>query len=227
MTDKIIINEIFTSIQGEGPYVGLKQMFIRFARCNLNCQYCDTDFRNKEKSKEYTIDSLIDKMNELGVESCHSISLTGGEPLLETEFLKEFLPAVGHKKIYLETNGILHYNLEEIIDYIDIISMDYKLSSATGHASKHDIHKRFVHVAKEHNKNIFMKVVFDSNITDEEIKDICELADEYKVYIILQPIMKDGEIVEGIDVMGITDKFLGYYPNVRFIPQIHPFLGLK
>ena len=38
------IREIFTSIQGEGPFVGYKQLFVRFSKCNLNCKYCDTDF---------------------------------------------------------------------------------------------------------------------------------------------------------------------------------------
>ncbi len=227
MSDSILINDVFISVQGEGPYVGLKQLFIRFSRCNLNCQYCDTDFRNLEKSTKYNIPFLLNEMKELGVDSCHSIVLTGGEPLLETAFLKEFLPQIGDKKIYLETNGILYYNFEEIIDFIDIVSMDYKLSSATGHASKHDIHKRFLHIAKQHNKNIFIKVVFDSNITEEEIQHVCELAEENQVFISLQPIVKDGKISKTIDLLGIMDRFLHYYSNVRLIPQVHTFLGLK
>ena len=43
------INEIFSSIQGEGPVVGYKQLFIRFCGCNLNCNYCDTVFNFGEK----------------------------------------------------------------------------------------------------------------------------------------------------------------------------------
>ena len=225
--NKVIINEIFTSIQGEGPYVGIKQLFIRFSRCNLNCKYCDTDFRNKEKAAEYTINNLLAKMNELDVESCHSIVLTGGEPLLETDFLKEFLPKINNKKIYLETNGILYTNLEEIIDYISFISMDYKLASAAGYASKYEIHKRFLHIAKEHNKDVFLKVVFDANITEEEIKQVCDLAEKNEVQICLQPVMKDSKVAEGIDVQAIMDKFIKHYQNVRLIPQVHTFLGLE
>jgi len=37
------IAEIFSSIQGEGLYVGRRQIFIRFCGCNLNCRYCDTE----------------------------------------------------------------------------------------------------------------------------------------------------------------------------------------
>ena len=41
MNENII--EIFSSIQGEGKYVGCRQVFLRLEGCNLNCTYCDTD----------------------------------------------------------------------------------------------------------------------------------------------------------------------------------------
>ena len=49
-------------------------------------------------------------------------------PLLQAEFINEFAPLTG-KRIYLETNGTLTKSLEQIIDYIDIISMDFKINS--------------------------------------------------------------------------------------------------
>ena len=72
------IREIFTSIQGEGPYVGEKQLFIRFCKCNLACNYCDTDFRI-EKAKSYSTSELKDVILKSDAET---LSLTGGEPLL-------------------------------------------------------------------------------------------------------------------------------------------------
>ena len=57
MTDIAKIKEVFTSIQGEGPFVGYKQLFVRFCGCNLSCKYCDTDYRTVD-SIEYT--KLVD-----------------------------------------------------------------------------------------------------------------------------------------------------------------------
>ena len=57
MDNKASIKEIFTSIQGEGLYVGYKQLFVRFCGCNLSCDYCDTDY-SKTNSQKYTADEL-------------------------------------------------------------------------------------------------------------------------------------------------------------------------
>ena len=54
MTNKTKVREIFTSIQGEGPYVGVKQLFVRFCGCNLRCDYCDTDVSTNEEYLEFT-----------------------------------------------------------------------------------------------------------------------------------------------------------------------------
>ena len=98
------INEIFDSIQGEGLYIGCRQVFVRFCGCNLLCDYCDTDFQGGEV---YSAQELAKKVSDFPLKAVHSVSLTGGEPLLQYEFLKEFLPLVD-AKIYLETSLIQH-----------------------------------------------------------------------------------------------------------------------
>ena len=79
------IKEIFSSIQGEGPLVGYKQLFIRFCGCNLNCNYCDTDFE-LNFSKDFSAEEILEVINKNT--DCHSVSLTGGEPLLQVDFIK-------------------------------------------------------------------------------------------------------------------------------------------
>ena len=58
LTHENEIKEIFSSIQGEGPFIGYKQLFVRFCGCNLSCEYCDTDFSEID-SKKYSVDSLL------------------------------------------------------------------------------------------------------------------------------------------------------------------------
>lgn len=226
MTNKAKIVEIFTSIQGEGPYIGVKQLFIRFSGCNLECNYCDTNQEFSGSSMEYTAQELRDNIQDFDLRTVHSISLTGGEPLIWADFLFEFLPLVD-SKIYLETNSTLKNNLEKIIDYIDVISADIKLPSASGVEGSFAIHDEFFKTAKKYDKEIFAKIVFDENILDNEISHCLKLAEKYNLPLILQPKTLDNKIfVEPEKILEIFNKFLDNYPNVRLIPQVHKYLGV-
>ena len=138
--DTARIKEVFASIQGEGPYIGAKQLFIRFCDCNLRCHYCDTDFTGD--SEEYTPEGLLEVIKQFDLNTIYSVSLTGGEPLLSVDFLEKFLPILKehHLKIYLETNATLPYELKRIIDYIDVVAADIKLESATGMVKSFEAH---------------------------------------------------------------------------------------
>ncbi len=217
----IKIREIFSSIQGEGPFIGYKQLFVRFCGCNLNCAYCDTEFDVKN-AKEYSVDELLDVVNRNS--DCHSVSLTGGEPLLSLDFLKEFVSKCT-LPVYLETNGTLYKNLAEIIDDIDFVSADIKLPSCTGLKPLWDEHDMFFEIASE--KTLFAKVVFDSNIEDEEIKKACNLCRKYDIELVLQPMMKGDVPSVSPEFMQTTlDKALEMYSKVRLIPQVHKFINM-
>ena len=223
MADKVRIKEVFTSIQGEGKFIGYKQLFIRFCGCNLSCNYCDTDFRTVN-SDEYTLEGLINVVKRHA--ECHSVSLTGGEPLLNAGFLKEFLPQCP-LPVYLETNATLAGELGEIIDYVDYIAADIKLSSCTGGNDLFSEHDRFLAVASS--KDLFAKIVFDENITDDEIINCVKLGAKYNIELILQPKMTvDAKIAVDIDFAeNVLEKFLKKYKKVRLIPQVHKFMNVK
>ncbi len=218
---KTKVNEIFASIQGEGPVVGYKQLFIRFCRCNLNCSYCDTEFKT---GNEYTPQELAKKIiSEYDLNTFHSISLTGGEPLLEIDFLKEFLPLVHDKiKIYLETNATLPENLTEISTIIDIVSADIKLEK-----NIYETHREFFKQCK--GIETFAKIVFDKNITTEQIEKCCQIGKDYDIELILQPkMLKDNKMSVSSDFCNkILDRFTSIYPKTRLIPQVHKFINVR
>ena len=222
MADRIKIKEIFPSIQGEGPFVGYKQLFIRLCGCNLSCKYCDTDFRTVD-SKEYTINDLVEIVNQN--KDCHSVSLTGGEPLLNAGFLKEFLPQCP-LPVYLETNATLAGELGQIIDFVDYISADIKLESCTGGNNLFSEHGSFFEIAST--KVLFAKIVFDTNITEEEIIQCCKLGAKYNIELILQPKMTNDKITFSNDyIEEIFNNFIKKYKKVRLIPQVHKFLKIR
>ena len=219
---KSMIREVFASVQGEGPLVGYKQLFVRFSSCNLNCKYCDTEFK-QEKSTEYSIQDLLEITSQNL--DCHSISLTGGEPLLNIEFLKEFLPS-SKLPVYLETNATLYKNLEQIINFVDFISADIKIPSCTGMKELWNEHDIFFTIASK--TKLFAKMVFDSGINDNEIEIATTLCKKHNIELILQPKMfKDSPTIDAKFMETTLNKSLKYYSKVRLIPQVHKFISVR
>lgn len=98
------VNEIFYSIQGEGPHAGWPCTFVRLTGCNLRCTYCDTRYAYDQGS-EMELERILARVASL---QCRRVQITGGEPLLqaETPLLVQKLLDMG-KVVLVETNGSL------------------------------------------------------------------------------------------------------------------------
>jgi organic radical activating enzyme len=104
------INEIFYSLQGEGANTGTPAVFVRFAGCNLHCDFCDT------RHELGTMMSDEEIVQAVAAYPCQAVILTGGEPgLWIDQDLMDALHAVG-KWICIETNGTCV--LPEGIDWV-------------------------------------------------------------------------------------------------------------
>ncbi len=244
--NKAKIKEIFASIQGEGLYIGTKQLFIRFCACNLNCNYCDTSFmpdniNDKDTFLEFTPDELVEYINEkFEIDTINFISLTGGEPLIWNEFLMEFMPKI-KTKFYLETNATITENLEKILPYTSVIAADIKLPSCSGITNSFELHNKFFNKIKNYkidcainkqfdcdDRRMFAKIIFDQNITDEEINNCVHLGKTYNIELILQPKMIGNNLsVDSKFMIHTFNKFISQYKNVRLIPQVHKFLDIE
>ena len=126
MNDKIKINEIFYSIDGEGMRAGYPAVFIRTAGCNLRCDYCDTGYAlSKEAGISMSIEDIEKKVSEY---NCKNITLTGGEPLLNKAAKKliKKLTESGYDVI-VETNGSIP--IKDITTSCKIC-MDWKIPSS-------------------------------------------------------------------------------------------------
>jgi organic radical activating enzyme len=235
MRDHEIMNakilEIFRSIQGEGRYAGVPQVFVRFFECNMHCVWCDTPNSIGDGRREYKEMTLADTLEQVDAlyDKAHSVSITGGEPLLHHEFLKSFCHALhkGGKKVYLDTNGTLPQALTEIIKDVDIIAMDMKLPSSTKQKSFWAEHKEFLKIARR--KEVFIKNVISLGTKAEEVLKAAKLVASVdpKILFILQPNyldMKKGVIEECVAHQKSCAKIL---KDVRILPQVHKFMKLR
>lgn len=240
------IIEIFSSIQGEGLYVGARQIFLRLSGCNLACHYCDTPVDSTlyckvelnpgsgvfaELPNPLSAGKTIEIINRLHAERHHSISITGGEPLVSVLFLKELLPLIGGNRlpVYLETNGTLPDNLREVIPLVDIVSMDIKMPGTISYSDYWDRHHDFLLVASQ--KEVFVKVVITEHTPDDDIRQAALLIRDINpaIPLVLQPVtaIKGNRILPPdakrvLDIQSLALKFLN---NVRVIPQTHKIMG--
>lgn len=233
--------EIFSSVQGEGRYVGCRQLFVRFEGCNLRCQFCDTENeigahtlcnieimpgarRFKEILNPLSAAELASYINEFTAAVPHqAISLTGGEPLLQAEFLRELLPEL-HCPVMLETNGTLPKELAYVLPWIDIISMDIKLPQLTGRELWQE-HREFLQLAVENKKDVYVKLVLSGDIIEDDFDKAVELVAEIdkNTLLILQPVtpMNGVQPIEPAQVLELQERALKKLNDVRVIPQTH------
>jgi 7-carboxy-7-deazaguanine synthase len=109
VSDTLVINEIYLSLQGESTYAGLPCIFIRLTACDLRCSYCDTAYAFTE-GKKMTFAKISGEIKKLAEPfkdpPLPLVELTGGEPLLQ----KNSLPLMKQLcdegfTVLLETSG--------------------------------------------------------------------------------------------------------------------------
>ncbi|MCT7950141.1 7-carboxy-7-deazaguanine synthase QueE [Ancylothrix sp. C2] len=202
--------EVFSAIQGEALNIGTRQIFIRFAICDLRCSYCDSahtwqvpaqvriertpglrDFEFHANPVQISdLLTWVERQNQPGLHD--SISLTGGEPLLHAPFLVEFLPLVKRLTglpIYLETGGHRPTELAMVLHDLDSVGMDIKLPSVSGE-SHWEAHRQFLQLCVDAEKEVFVKIIISSETVAGELEKAAELvaAVSEKVPVYLQPV---------------------------------------
>jgi 7-cyano-7-deazaguanine synthase len=225
------VAEVFSSFQGEGVFVGARQIFVRFGKCNMSCDFCDTPRR---RGRTYTAKELINRIRTLE-KRCgphHSVSLTGGEPLMHAEFLKELLPMIkgAGLKTYLETNGTLPRELKCVIGDIDIIAMDFKLPSSTKDRHYWREHAEFLGIARS--KKVFVKaVVTPSTSKDDIARAVALIKDaDYKIPFIIQPATPVKASDEAVPLKRLGEIYEMTKRDIadpRIVPQVHKALGIR
>jgi organic radical activating enzyme len=239
--------EIFSSIQGEGPLVGERQVFIRFAGCNLACAYCDTnqgaveaecllectpgrrDFlRVANPVALERVTSLLKGWQRGWLGCHHSISITGGEPLLHVAALQIWLPELNRLlPLFLETNGVLPAALGLVIHHLDYVSMDIKLPSSAGFTPQWEQHRDFLQIARQ--ATVFVKTVVNDATEDWEVERTCDLIarQDTSLPLVLQPeTRRDGQVaIKPVRLLELQEIAAAMLSHVLIIPQTHKFIG--
>jgi organic radical activating enzyme len=230
---KAPIVEIFSSIQGEGLFIGKRQIFIRFAGCNLNCTYCDTEIsKSKDSGNLLSVEEVVKKIEEIASPDLHSISFTGGEPSLYPEFINNIIKKINYPTM-LETNGTLTNNIKNL-NSIDFVSLDIKLPDHFNESWSEDILNNEIqslNLLISNSKNVYCKLVVLPSMKINSIEKIIKkLSDEIinnTLQIVIQPSSPIDEWKGSNDHLFEISETVGKYFEVSTIPQIHKFLNIE
>jgi organic radical activating enzyme len=249
--------EIFSSIQGEGTHVGATTLFVRFGGCDLRCRWCDSPQTWKRAPKcrievgrcsgefetrdnPVAVEDVIAAAESLDLAAHDFASLTGGEPLLQPEAVGEVARAFRAKgpRVLLETHGLATDGLESVIADIDVVSMDWKLSSDVRRASDprhgavesfHTEHEKFAAIARRA-PELVVKLVITPASADDEIDEAVSRveASAPEATLVLQPVTPFGAVREAPSaarLLALSTRISSRLAKVRVIPQTHKFYG--
>ncbi len=241
--------EVFSAIQGEGLILGTRQVFIRFAGCDLRCHFCDSahtwqptpdclvefhpgarDFLTYPNPvSQANLQAWVRRLDT--PQGLHdSISLTGGEPLLQQDFLEDFLPQVHQLPIYLETGGHLPTALAKVLPHIDLVGMDWKLPSVSGE-TLWSAHQEFLAITWSYPRTVFVKIIISAQTEPADLHQAMGLIAQVspQIPVILQPVTPCRGVeaptpAQVLDWQALCKQTLA---QVRVIPQTHKLIGQR
>ncbi len=250
--------KIFWSVQGEGIFLGEPCVFVRFGECDLRCSWCDSPqtWKPAARCRIETAPGrghFHDVANPVGVSDAAQsvsrlaerprdlVSITGGEPLLQpgrVRALAEALRARG-SRVLLETHGLAAEALSQVIDQVDIVSMDWKLASSVRRVSDgrggpvapfHEQHEEFLRCAVAA-AQVYVKVVLTTTTGEDELDEMCRrvAASAPETTLVLQPVSPHGPVRESPGAARLLEwvRFCRQHlDDVRLIPQTHKALGV-
>lgn len=202
------ISEIFCSIDGEGPRVGLLATFIRTHGCILRCSYCDSMYAVEgDDYKDMSVEEIMEDVANFDHLTNKRITLTGGEPLIQPKAptLIAELSKNGYE-VQIETCGAVNYTKYLAMDNV-FVTADWKCSSS-GMSDK---------MIREQIKYLrpidVLKFVVGS---EEDLLEMKEISSETAAQIYVSPVFGKIEPKKIVEFMQERELF-----DVRFQLQIH------
>lgn len=236
----MIVNEIYSSIEGEGNFQGIPTIFIRFQGCDLRCAWCDTPHAQSRITGglELTTTEILEKVKALEKETVPYIrvSLTGGDPLCQdSEQLMELIKRLSkHNSVHMEHSGIQHnVNEQAFLSAVDSIAYDIKPPSAKlpYDTNYHD----WIKELDFDNTKVEFKAVFADCADIDFIAKTWDMLKPNKGPLCLQPCIPYASVKgltneEQIRIREGVNYFITLYDsklyNARLGCQLHKVLGL-
>lgn len=157
----------------DGPGI---RMVLFMKGCRLRCLFChNPETWTMNGALEITSDEVIEKLkNNMSYYKNGGITFSGGEPLIQTDFLIDCLKKCKDIGIHtaLDTSGVGGKNIKEVLKYTDLVLLDIKDYTAEGYKKmtgiEMDEFNKFIEILKESQNKIWIRQVIVPGINDSE-----------------------------------------------------------
>ena len=242
------VSELFVSFQGEGGHAGRRHLFVRFGGCPLRCRYCDTPeslvpvatcrivgadgvHRRPNPITAADLDAEIAALVATAP-PLHAVAVTGGEPLVQVDFLESWLAGRDDAlPVLLETAGIWPDRLARVLPWTAIVSLDVKCPSNSGERPRWEEHAACLSAAVAAGRDVYVKMPVDDATLPEEVERGARLVASASpaVPLFLTPLTAPDSPVLAISAATLERLHAAasrQHPDVRILPQLHKVLGI-
>lgn len=161
-----------------------------------------------------------------------SLEITGGEPLLHSDYIREFLSRYDYRAM-LETNATLPESLLDLVDVIDMVSMDIKLpehfSTKEEWLSVYENELKSIGIMEDNNLKYYLKMVVSPatpvKIIEDILKDLDAIVTD-DVEVVVQPV-SPMSLWDSKKNLFTISELVGKHFRVSIIPQIHKYMEIE
>ena len=207
----MLINEIFTGIQGEGKNAGLPCIFIRTSGCNLDCKWCDTKYH--KNGKKMSIDEIVSRIRSSNV---NHVIFTGGEPALQLEDINRIIATLSNVEGFspysfeIETNGTFYMR-----SFKGQVNVSYKLSNAETKnlpLMARDLFYSYKFVVKDEKDIKEIQKIAKQAKEDEKMT----VMNESNIYLMPEGATREEQLKNSPKVWRLCEKY-----SYKFSPRLH------
>lgn len=202
------ISEVFESIQGEGPWIGYPATFVRLYGCNLNCEFCDSQYSRNGSYAEWSPETVAKAVYD---RAPNFVIFTGGEPCMQFSDMKKAIQLIRdvapNKRIAIETNGTFDFD-EDIFDVVIVSPKSMSIVEQWSYRPK--VYVKFLAVDENDIENIRRRMGMH-------------------VFANIPYVMPIGITAEQIVKVGreLSDIIVASGMDVILSPRLHILMGVK
>ncbi|MGQ0553799.1 MAG: 7-carboxy-7-deazaguanine synthase QueE [Planctomycetota bacterium] len=245
------VAEVFRSYQGEGLLLGRRQVFVRLAGCAVGCRFCDTAWafetppsvtgpRDASGAVErltnpLSVQQVVDLVQAVDPPGAPGgpcpVSITGGEPCEQPDFVAALVEALAPRPVMLETAGLHLQALQRLAPRCRWVASDIKLPTATGLPDVLARHEAVLQSGVLKQSETFFKLVVDGETPEAELDAAAELLARHhpQAPVFLQPVTPLGgsPALPRARFDALVDRLASRGLSVRLVPQVHKALGVR